>query len=1170
MRRTKEASNVSETEFYRPAAYLAPIQQSEAFRRLLQIHRGDITVTPVFGVPETTKANLFVSMFKACAVPMLIVCANDYAAQKLFTAIAAMAGESAVLFTSRTVHVSRAGVQSRDSQGLRAAALSALALGEPTIVVGSVDAVRAVCVPPENYRKLTTRLRKNDRIPIGRIASALANAGYENVVQATSRGQFSVRGGILDVVAAEGAAYRLDFFGDEIETISVLDPASQRSVESIQSCVIPPAYEAQLTHDQAACAMQAIESAMRRCDDAEPKQRLSQMHLDFSQSDYSNAYEALPLFLEPITAVSYLAPGAALVFDDPPHIIERAAVTDSEIAHAVKELTAKHMRPMGWEKHLAPYETMRKQASVQIYDCFAVEDKQIKTALRFGMRPVQPYHGRIDVLAGDLLSRRKQNWRVMVVLANEKRCKTFHASLYDRGVECTLAETITRLPSRGEVVVTVGAIGAGYELQAEKLLVLSEQETFASAQTKRKRETKTDQILDIKQGEYAVHDTHGIGIYRGLTTITVEGRPRDFMMLEYKGNDKLYIPAEQMARVHKYIGSEESKPKVSKMGGAEWGRAKETVKRGVKKLAQDLVSLYASRQALKGHAFSPDTPWQTEFEQSFPFDETQGQEQSIEEIKRDMESPRIMDRLLCGDVGYGKTEVATRAAFKCIMDAKQVMLLAPTTILAQQHYKTIAERFAGYPITVDVISRFKTPVQQTAILKQFAAGEIDMLIGTHRLLSKDVRPHDLGLLIIDEEQRFGVGHKETIKDIKRAVDVLTMTATPIPRTLEMSLIGIRDMSVIHTPPRDRHPINTYVVAYEDDLLREAITRELSRGGQTYVLYNHVSSMESFTNSLRALVPEATFVMANGQMPEQQLEAAMMTFYEGGADVLVCSTIIENGLDIPTANTLLVTDADRLGLAQLYQLRGRIGRSTRTAYCYFLYNAQKQLTETAAKRLEAISEFTELGSGYKIAMRDLEIRGAGNLLGPEQHGHMANVGYDTYCRLLGEAVMEAKTGAVTQEIETTVDVPIRAHIPDTYVADKELKLKLYRKIASIETESGVEDVREELTDRFGSVPEEVDALLYISLLRATAAKQWFTHVTVANDFVRLRFAKSAPVDPGALLNACSAFGSGASILQGTSYGVMLKEKDATPEKLLAMALHFLALTQEHNLITVTNP
>ena len=1122
------------------------IRAGSEYQRLVKAYRGGENPCSVFGVAENAKVPLICAIQKDLQKNIMILCANDFSAQKLYSALTASIGERAVLMPQRPVQMAKAQQQSKNIGSLRAQALSMLLLDQPCVVVASIDAARAKVLLKDDFALRIFELHRGEEIAREVLVEKLTRAGFMRYDLVNGPCQFAIRGDIVDICIDPGmTSYRLDFFGEELTDIFELDILSQRSVKKIDHAVIVPGCETPLLQKQRDDLLIKVDRVLKSAQEGNAKSRLSTLRARIEQGEDGATAELIDWIPHHQTAVDYLNEGDILMLDEPARLSEHAEQTDEDIRQLAKELTEQNDAPLGWQNQLEGYHQIVKQER-----CFTllfstmgrVPGIKPQASFTFSIRSVPPYHGRMDLLAEDLKFRKKNGWKSLITMQSEKRCDTLYQAMLERGVECVYVPSLNREIEPGEVLLTIGRQGAGFEMPEAKFYTICDAEILRTSQQiqRKRRSASPTQELDLKEGDYVVHDIHGIGKYHGLTTIEVEGKPRDYMLIEYRGGDKLYIPAEQMGRVQKYIGSNESAPKVNKMGGAEWDRAKQKVRSGVKQLAQDLVSIYAQRQAQKGFAFSQDSVWQQEFEQAFPFEETEGQEQSIQEIKQDMESQKIMDRLLCGDVGYGKTEVAMRAAFKCVMDAKQVMVLAPTTILAQQHYQTFVTRFEGYPVRIEVLSRFRTPAEQKRIIEAFKEGEIDILIGTHRLLNKDVKPHDLGLLIVDEEQRFGVGHKETIKDIKRTVDVLTMTATPIPRTLEMALVGIRDMSIIHTPPQDRFPVNTYVAEYSDALIQEAISRELSRQGQVYVVYNRVRTMERFVQRLRELVPQARMVMAHGQMPEQQLEDAMLAFYNGEYDVLVCSTIIESGLDIASANTMVVYDADRLGLAQLYQLRGRVGRSPRSAYCYLTYPQDRVLSEIAEKRLEAISEFTELGSGFKIAMRDLEIRGAGNILGPEQHGHMSQVGYDTYCKLLADAVSEAKGEEVKPEIDTNVDIKIEAFLPDGYVKGMDQKLSCYREIAKIQNIQEREDVKDSLKDKYGPLPKSVENLLRIALLRNLAQKQQFSFVSVRPGQARLKFAPTAQPDLKGLLTQIERFGKGSSLQNGAMPTVQLKD------------------------------
>lgn len=740
----------------------------------------------------------------------------------------------------------------------------------------------------------------------------------------------------------------------------------------------------------------------------------------------------------------------------------------------------------------------------------------VKKKYSLSVKSINSYQNGFELLIKDLTRWKKEKYRVVLLSGSRTRASRLAGDLREYDLKAFCPDEGVNQVAPGEIMVTYGNLHRGFEYPLIKFVVITEGDMFGGIRPKKRRKKTTYQgkkiqsFSELSVGDYVVHESHGLGIYRGIEKIEQDKIGKDYIKIEYRDGGNLYLPATRLEGIQKYAGADAKKPKLNKLGGTEWNKTKTKVKGAVRQIAKDLVELYASRQKSEGYQYNPDTVWQREFEEMFPFEETEDQLEAIEAAKRDMESKKIMDRLICGDVGYGKTEIALRASFKAIQEGKQVVYLVPTTILAQQHYNTFVQRMKDFPVRVDMMSRFRTPSEQRKTLEDLKKGFVDVLIGTHRVLSKDVVFKDLGLLIIDEEQRFGVTHKEKIKQFKENVDVLTLTATPIPRTLHMSLVGIRDMSVLEEPPVDRLPIQTYVMEYNDEMVREAIHRELSRGGQVYYVYNRVSNIDEIALQVASLVPEANVVFAHGQMPEHQLERIMLDFVNGDIDVLVSTTIIETGLDIPNANTIIIHDADRLGLSQLYQIRGRVGRSNRTSYAFLMYRRDKLLKEEAEKRLQAIREFTELGSGIKIAMRDLELRGAGNILGAEQHGHMEAVGYDLYCKLLNEAVLALK-GEQQEAFETVVDCDIDAYIPASYIKNEFQKLDIYKRISGIESQDEYMDMQDELIDRFGEIPRPVENLLLIAQLKAMAHRAGVTEVSVNRQEITLKMYKSAKID-----------------------------------------------------------
>ncbi len=862
---------------------------------------------------------------------------------------------------------------------------------------------------------------------------------------------------------------------------------------------------------------------------------------------------------ETVTALDYLE-DPILLLDRPEQYLNRMRVLDGEFADDYEGARQRGDAFDAQKELLFPYDALlpvwEKLPAVLLTDLNAGTGRmKPEILLSFGSATPLPYQSRLEPLCADIKKWKEQNCAIVLLCGGEARALRLQKALSERGIPSSYAETLDGNVILREVILLPVSYTKGFLNLGARLCLISDSDLYGSAYHKaRKKQNAGERIssfTDLKPGDYIVHDLHGVGIYQGVTQMNDEGVKRDYLIIHYAGSDKLYIPADQFDRVQKYIGAEAALPKLNKLGGNEWQRQKSRVKGQLKKLAFDLVELYAKRAQENGYAFSHDNPWQREFEDAFPYELTDDQQRSVAQIEEDMESGRNMDRLLCGDVGYGKTEVALRAAFKCVVEGKQVALLAPTTILVQQHYNTIRKRFAGFPAKVEMLSRFRTAAESKEILKKLEAGEIDIIVGTHRLLSKEVKFRDLGLLIVDEEQRFGVAHKESIKQLKNRVDVLTLSATPIPRTLHMSMVGIRDMSILETPPEERLPVKTYVMEYDDIIIRDAIRRELARNGQVYFLYNRVRSIDQMYARIHALVPEARIGIAHGQMRENALEDIMLDFYAGAYDVLLCTTIVESGLDVPDANTLIVFDADRFGLSQLYQIRGRVGRSNRQAYAYFTTRANKQMSETAQKRLDAIREFTEFGAGYRIAMRDLEIRGAGDVLGPQQSGHLSTVGYDMYCKLIEEAVGEARGIAQTPEIDTRIDLRIDAYLPRDYVQQEKLRVEIYKRIAMVVDEETRMNIEDELIDRFGDIPEPVENLIRIAQLRGVTRKLGVTHLTLRPDGLHLKLSPQNMPDPGALYTAVTATDDRFRFAVGRTPELIFRQPGLTPNVALEM-------------------
>ncbi len=1118
---------------------LTVLRDAPEFRRMEDALSRSCGPVAAFGLQESHKAHIAAVLSLSHTV--LLVSATDTGAARLWDSVRGYLPDASLFLPRETplVHVMNA---SSERAGSHASALSSLLFRENRLVICSMGALLQRLAPRDVYVSQCVRLKTGDETSPRALVQRLAAAGYERVELVEGRGQVASRGDLVDVYPPD-ARYpiRVEFWGDTIDQMRDFDPITQRSVEQRTEALLPPAYETPQTE-------QAIARALRHAADKigfETQVELWRQGLPAAGAD-----AMLPLLYPKLdTLLDYLPENAVLVLDEPARLEEAAKTAEMTFAESVTAMlergegdAAQGKLQLGAEETLSLLNTPRTAA------CYALTRPHHafppKEIVQFLARPAPQYMGDTEELLRDVRLW-KQTGEAAVLFAGE-HAKPLFEQLAAAGAETAFTETLTRPPVRGEVLVTGDALLTGFAYPELHLTVLGASELFGkrSAVKKVQKKRNTLSFSELSVGDYVVHEAHGIGRFVGVESLTVDGSTRDYLLLEYRGGDRLYIPTDQMDRVQKYVGGgdEDTVPHLSKLGGSEWQGRVNRAKASAKKLAVDLAELYAARASVRGFAFSKDTPWQTQLEERFPYQETPDQLESIREIKADMERPHPMDRLLCGDVGYGKTEVALRAAFKAVQDSKQVAFLVPTTILAEQHYNTLAARFSDFPVRTACLSRFQSAEQRKQVKKKLAAGEIDIVVGTHALLAKDVRFKDLGLLIIDEEHRFGVNHKEQIKALRQEIDVLTLTATPIPRTLNLSMSGIRDISVIETPPDARYPVQTFVLEYTDGLVTDAVTRELSRGGQVYIVNNRVRSIEQYAEHLRELLPEATVLVAHGQMPEGQLEKAMMDFMEHKADILLCSTIIESGLDIPNANTLLVLEADRMGLAQLYQLKGRVGRSTRLGYAYFTVQRGRAMNEKAHKRLMAIREFTQFGAGFQLAMRDLEIRGAGSLLGAEQHGHIADIGYEYYLKIVQAAVREAR-GEETPlpETDVTLDIPMSAHIPAGFIPNEVQRLSAYRRIADAEGEDAQLLLREELEDRYGELPEEVENLFLLAKIKQLAKRAYIGLVTVRDGEAKLSFLPDAPLDGGKLLGAVSNF-LGAQLLASEPPAVRIRQKN----------------------------
>lgn len=1009
---------------------------------------------------------------------------------------------------------------------------------EPLTVVTTLDGGMDYCLPFERYQENRIHVAEEEILDLEEFKKNLVAIGYENTGQVQKEGEFSVRGGIVDVFPlTEECPYRIELWGDEVDGIRRIDVESQRSVETVSEIEIYPATEIFLEEDRILEGMHRMEEEMQTCvrrfEEEGKKEEASRLRQ--SVANFRETYEVYHGLVNLESYVSYFTKNVSSFFDyfkgedvcvyldEPARCIEKGEAVEYEFRESmVSRLEKGYILPGQMEVLFSLPVLLKKLSELPLLLMTALDMKvkefNVRHKYNFQIQAAPSYNNNFSLLAKDILRLKKNGYRVLVLSASGTRAERLCQDLQDYEIPAFYSRDLSHELLPGEVMIGKGTLRKGFEYPNLRFVVMTEGDIFGGVKKKRKKRVKRYEgaaihsFNDLKIGDYVVHENHGLGIYEGIEKIEVDHITKDYLKVAYAGGSNLYIPATSLEVLQKYAGSDAAKvPKLNKLNSPEWKKTKSRVKGAVKEIAQELVDLYAKRQAKQGHAFEKDTVWQREFEEVFPYEETEDQLHAIEDTKKDMESIKAMDRLICGDVGYGKTEIAIRAAFKAVMDGKQVAVLVPTTILAGQHYNTFVQRMRDYSVEVGMLSRLRTPKENRETVEKLRKGAIDIVIGTHRLLAKDVVYKDLGLLIVDEEQRFGVTHKEKLKQLKNDIDVLTLTATPIPRTLHMSLVGIRDMSVLEEPPVDRMPIQTFVMEKNDEIVREAILRELGRGGQVYYVYNRVANMDIIAGEVQKLVPEAIVAYAHGQMNERELERTMFAFVNGEIDVLVSTTIVETGLDIPNVNTIIIDEADKLGLSQLYQLRGRVGRSNRTAYAFLMYKRDKMLKEVAEKRLAAIKEFTELGSGFKISMRDLEIRGAGNLLGARQHGHMEAVGYDLYCKMLNEAVKRLKGEKVeNDEFETNIDLKMDAFIPADYIPNEFQKLDVYKRIAEIETEPERDDMVDELIDRFGEPPQSVCNLLEIALLKARAHDAYITAIVEKANQIRITMFPQAKV------------------------------------------------------------
>ncbi len=1143
---------------------LNPFSEIENFKNVVNSINENQTPVLVTGVVGSQKSHLIYGITDELSRPSLVVAENELRAKEIFDDMTFFNKKNVMLYPSKDIIFYSADIKSTDIIRKRFEIISNVISQkneqENFTIVLSVESLFDRLVPKDVFKNFILQLEEGMQVDIDKFCEKLVFMGYDRCDLVESQGQFAVRGGIIDIFSpVSESAIRIEFWGDEIDTIRTLDEYSQRSVDKVQKITIYPMRELVYGEKELKSALAKINKEFKdvlatfekksKIDEAtnlkeyigEAIERLTEEKSISGVDKYINYF-----YDNTETLLDYLPKDTIIYFDEPNRISEHAQRVLDEFAESIKGRIEKgYMLPSN-ANMVYNYQDILQKTSKFTEVLFTgivknIKDFKLKSSYEFLVKSSGTFKNNFELLLDELNYMTSNDYRIIFLAGNKTRCERIVKDLNSNDVTAFFSENPDRLAmSKNVVYVLRGSLTTGFEYVKEKFVVISDKEIFGTEKKKRKAKKKKNSVKiqsfsDLKVGDYVVHDNHGIGIFRGIEKMTSDGVSKDYMKIGYADEGNLYVAINQMDMVQKYIGGEAHLPKLNKLGGTQWIKAKAKAKKAAYILAQDLVDLYAQRQAAKGFTYSKDNVWQREFEDSFPFEETDDQLNAIEDVKADMESGKVMDRLVCGDVGFGKTEVALRAAFKAVQDSKQVAYLVPTTILAQQHFNTFLTRMQNFPIRVEMMSRFRTPKQQRETINGLKNGSVDIVVGTHRILSKDLEFKNLGLIIVDEEQRFGVAHKEKMKSMKQDVNVLTLTATPIPRTLHMSLTGIRDMSILEEPPSERLPIQTYVMEYNDESVKDAIHRELARGGQVYYLNNRVNNISEVSLKIQKLVPEANVAFAHGQMSERELENIMLEFMNGNIDVLVCTTIIETGLDIPNVNTIIIQDADCMGLSQLYQLRGRVGRSSRSSFAYLMYRKNKVLQEVSEKRLQTIKEFTEFGSGFKVAMRDLEIRGAGNLLGAEQHGHMDTVGYDMYCKLLDQAVLELKGEKVKEEFETLIDVTINAYIPESYIVNEEQKLDMYKKISEIQNQNDFFDVQDELEDRFGTIPNAVQNLLDIAIMKSVAHSIGVISVIQRGENIVVKFKPDAEVDVAKLLE----------VIKENSKQLMLSGGGATP-------------------------
>lgn len=1103
------------------------IKKSKNICKVADLVKSEVN-TIIKGVSGTQKRHLADAISQVTGLKGLYVAWNEMQAHQAYLDLSYLTDDKAVYLPNREVMLYDVEARSFEQTHDRVAALASILKGDYKFIVTSGEALMHYLMDPNEFSNWLISLKPGDHVEWVRLEQKLLEMGYIREESVESKGQYAKRGGILDIYPVNSQMpCRIEFFDIEIDSMRWFSEDTQRSTGLCEELEIYPAREIIYSKEQVSIIAERIKEALTQTlplisEELGPilanniENYVDRLH---DSHYFTGVDKFIPYIIDKKACIfDYLKEKHLVFFEETNRTLERMSNEQEALTNMCETLMEKGVLLKDAFNMLFDSHTLLKAASgnsiiaQETFDDESLLLGQDATILKVEASSISPYNGKLDLIIDDIKNWIAEGYIIAFTSADKGRIDRLIDELREREIPAVRGDEEGTWPGGSSVVVLYGKLQAGFVYKEEKLVIVSESDIFDTKTRKARRtqEVKGKRIssfTDLKVGDHVVHQSHGIGVYNGIEQLKVEGIRKDYLKISYRDGGSLYIPTTSMDLIQKYIGSEGKQPRLNKLGGTEWAKAKAKVKESLKDLANDLIRIQAERRNSKGFAFSPDTVWQKQFEESFAYEETRDQLRCVEEIKADMEADTIMDRLLCGDVGYGKTEVAIRAAFKAVMDSKQVAFLVPTTVLAAQHYETLMKRFSGFPIKVEMLSRFRTASEQRAIIKDVKSGRIDVLIGTHMILGEAVKFKDLGLLIIDEEQRFGVEHKETIKMRYPKVDILTLSATPIPRTLNMSLSGIRDISMLEDPPDHRYPVQTYVMEYRDDIIQSAINRELARGGQVFYLFNRVRGIQSKMNQVKSLVPEARVDYAHGQMGERGLERTIQSFINKEFDVIICTTIIESGVDMPNVNTIIVEDANRLGLAQLYQLRGRVGRSNRLAYAYLTYKKDRVLTEIADKRLKAVKEFTEFGSGFKIAMRDLQIRGAGNILGSEQHGHMESVGYDMYLKLLDETISEIKGGTSTNRaVDTTVELLANAYIDASYIQDEEQRIDIYRAIVTVESIEDVLDIKDELIDRYGYITAETDILIEIAYIKNLASSLGFSAVKEKEDTVLFIFSE----------------------------------------------------------------